>query len=82
MVLEKDILGMNARNQLFVPLNPPRAAAICKSKYATKLLLQSKNIPTAEIYGVLGTQEDIDEFDWHKLTKDFVIKPTNGHAGK
>ena len=35
MVQEKDILGMNARNQLFVPLNPPRAKAICKSKYAT-----------------------------------------------
>ena len=82
MVLEKDILGMNARNQLFVPLNPPRAAAICKSKYATKLLLQSKNIPTAQVYGVLGTQEDVEEFDWQKLDKDFVIKPTNGHAGK
>jgi alpha-L-glutamate ligase-like protein len=82
MVLEKDILGMNARNQLFVTLNPPRAAAICKSKYATKLLLQSKSIPTATIYGVLGTQEDVNEFAWTKLTKDFVIKPTNGHAGK
>lgn len=82
MVLEKDVLGMNARNQLFVPLNPPRAAAICKSKYATKLLLQSKNIPTATIYGILGTQEDVEEFAWQNLEKDFVIKPTNGHAGK
>lgn len=82
MVQEKDILGMNARNQLFVPLNPPRAKAICKSKYATKLLLQSKNIATATIYGVLGTNEDVDEFDWTSLEKDFVIKPTNGHAGK
>lgn len=82
MVLEKDVLGMNARNQLFVPLNPPRATAICKSKYATKLLLQSKNIPTAAIYGIFGTNEDIEEFDWAKLTEDFVVKPTNGHAGK
>lgn len=82
MVQEKDVLGMNARNQLFVPLNSPRAVAICKSKYATKLLLQSKNIPTATIYGILGTNEDVDDFDWGKLEKDFVIKPTNGHAGK
>lgn len=82
MVQAKDILGMNARNHLFVPLNSPRAKAICKSKYATKLLLQSKNIPTATIYGILGTSEDIEEFDWQNLKKDFVIKPTNGHAGK
>ncbi len=73
---------MNARNQLYVPMNSPRAKSICKSKYATKLLLQNNNIPTAAIYGVLGTTEDIDDFDWHKLDKDFVIKPTNGHAGK
>lgn len=82
MVQIKDILGMNARNQLFVPLNPPRAKAICKSKYATKLLLQSRNIPTASIYGILGTLEDVEDFEWGKLKKDFVIKPTNGHAGK
>lgn len=82
MVQTKDILGMNARNQLFVPLNPPRAKAICKSKYATKLLLQSRNIPTATIYGILGMLEDLEDFEWGKLKKDFVIKPTNGHAGK
>ena len=82
MVQTKDVLGMNARNQIFVPMNSPRAKAICKSKYATKLLLQSKNIPTASIYGVLGTTEDIEDFDWQKLKQDFVIKPTNGHAGK
>ncbi|HEX9817579.1 MAG TPA: sugar-transfer associated ATP-grasp domain-containing protein [Patescibacteria group bacterium] len=82
MVQANEILGMNARNQLFVPLNSPRARAICKSKYATKLLLQAKGIPTAQIYGVLGTLEDIEEFDWPSLKKDFVIKPTNGHAGK
>ncbi|MFH2118545.1 MAG: sugar-transfer associated ATP-grasp domain-containing protein [Candidatus Paceibacterota bacterium] len=82
MVQANEILGMNARNQLFVPLNTPRARAICKSKYATKLLLQSKNIATAQIYAILGTQEDIEDFDWSSLKKDFVIKPTNGHAGK
>jgi alpha-L-glutamate ligase-like protein len=82
MVQAKDVLGMNARNQLYVPLNSNRAKSICKSKYATKLLLQSKDIATAEIHGVLATTEDVEDFDWSKLDKDFVIKPTNGHAGK
>ncbi|NCN45894.1 MAG: hypothetical protein COU63_03855 [Candidatus Pacebacteria bacterium CG10_big_fil_rev_8_21_14_0_10_36_11] len=82
MVLANDILGMNARNQLYVPLNSRKARSFCISKYATKLLLQSQNIPTAQVYGILATSEDIEEFDWKKLEKDFVIKPTNGHAGK
>ena len=82
MVLAKDVLGMNARNQLFVPLNSRKARSFCVSKYATKILLQSNNIPSAEVYGVLATTEDVEEFDWKNLEKDFVIKPTNGHAGK
>lgn len=82
MAFAKDVLGMNARNQLYVPMNSARSKAICKSKYATKLLLQSKNIPTAAIYGILGTSEDVEDYEWGKLKKDFVIKPTNGHAGK
>lgn len=82
MVLPKDILGMNARNRLYVSLNSRKAKSICKSKYATKLLMQNHNIGTAQIYGVLATAEDVDDFDWQNLSGDFVIKPTNGHAGK
>jgi alpha-L-glutamate ligase-like protein len=82
MVQTRDVLGMNARNQLFVPLNSRKARSFCVSKYATKLLMESNNIPTAQVYGMLGTVEDVDEFDWKSLKQDFVIKPTNGHAGK
>ncbi len=28
------------------------------------------------------SNEDVNEFDWDSLEKDFVIKPTNGFAGK
>lgn len=78
----KDILGMNARNRLYTSLNSSQARSICSSKYATKLLMKSNNIPTAEIHAILGTEEDVDDFKWDKLTGNFVIKPTNGHAGK
>ena len=73
---------MNARNHLYTTRNSRKARSICKSKYATKLLLLNKGIPSAEIFGVLATSEDVNEFDWHKMEADFVIKPTNGHAGK
>ncbi len=73
---------MNARNQLYVPLNPKRAKSICHSKFATKILLLNESIPTAEVYGILATIEDINNFDWQRLEKNFVVKPTNGHAGK
>jgi alpha-L-glutamate ligase-like protein len=82
MPTAQDILGMNARNRLFSSLNPASAKSFATSKYATKLLLDSKEITVPQIYGLLATQEDVNYFDWHSLEKDFVIKPTNGSAGK
>ncbi|MFA6814180.1 MAG: sugar-transfer associated ATP-grasp domain-containing protein [Patescibacteria group bacterium] len=76
-----DLLGINARNSLYVSRNSRKAKAIARSKYATKILLNNNNIPCAEIYGILGTDEDVNDFAWQKLEGDFVIKPTNGHAG-
>ncbi len=76
-----DILGMNARS-FFTRLNSSFAQSLAGSKYATKVVLQENNIPTAEILGVLGTNEDVALFDWEQLDKNFVIKPSNGSAGK
>jgi alpha-L-glutamate ligase-like protein len=76
-----DLLGINARNSLYVSRNSRKAKAIARSKYATKILLNDNNIPCAEIYGILGTDEDVNDFAWQNLEGDFVIKPTNGHAG-
>ena len=75
------LLGVNARNSLYISRNSPRSKAIARSKYATKILLKNNDIPSANIYGVLATSEDVNDFDWQALEKDFVIKPTNGHAG-
>ena len=82
MIKPSELLGMNARNQIYVPLNPKRSKSICHSKYATKILLLNEGIPTPEVYGILATIEDVNEFNWDSLKKNFVIKPTNGHAGK
>jgi alpha-L-glutamate ligase-like protein len=82
MLKASDILGLNARQQHYGVFNSPSARSFCSSKYATKVLLENKGIPTARVYGFLATNEDINEFDWQSLEANFVIKPTNGNAGK
>lgn len=82
MPLAQDILGMNARNRLYSSLNPPSARSFATSKYAAKLLLDSRGIPVPQVYGLLATKEDVNYFEWNSLDNNFVIKPTNGSAGK
>lgn len=77
----KDLLGINARNALYLSRSSGKIKSIVRSKYATKILMRNNNIASAEVYGVLATEEDISNFDWQSLEKDFVIKPTNGYAG-
>jgi len=78
----RDILGMNARQQMYTSLNSALSKSFCSSKYATKVLLKNKDIPTALVYGIFATGEDVNEFNWTAMEKNFVIKPTNGNAGK
>lgn len=77
-----DILGMNAREQFFGSQNTQKAKNFSNSKFSTKVLLMNNNIPTAKIHGLFFTLEDMHDFDWNSLEKNFVIKPTNGNAGK
>lgn len=82
MLKSRDILGLNARDQIYGKLNSSQAKNFCSSKFAAKVLFENKDIPTAQTYGFLATNEDVNDFEWEKLTKNFVIKPTNGNAGK
>jgi len=78
----RDLLGMNARNQIYTPLNSSNAKRFGTSKYATKILLEGKGIPTARVFGILGTNEDVRDFPWETMEKNFVVKPSNGNGGK
>lgn len=77
-----DILGMNARNQDFVSQTSALSKSIANSKIASNLLMEQRGIPTPKIFGLFATPEDVHDFNWPSLTENFVIKPTNGLAGK
>jgi len=62
-----DLLGINARNSIYISRNSRRSKAIARSKYATKILLKDNDIACATIHGILGTSEDVNDFDWQSL---------------
>jgi alpha-L-glutamate ligase-like protein len=75
------ILGMNGRYH-YTNQNPYSAKRYGFSKLRTKELLSEHNIPTAEIYHIFSSLEDIEEVKWGSIPTPFVIKPASGSAGK
>lgn len=75
------ILGMNSRFQ-FTKLNPSSAKQYGFSKLRTKQLLAEHGIPTANLYHVFESIDDLDEIQWENIPTPFVIKPASGSAGK
>lgn len=75
------ILGMNSRYQ-FTKLNPGSAKQYGFSKLRTKQLLAENDIPTANVYHVFESIDDLGEIKWESIPAPFVIKPASGSAGK
>lgn len=78
----RQILGMNARNRLFTSQNSASARAICHSKFFTKKLMNKKGIGAAKILAIIENNEQLLNFQFEKLSGNFVIKPSNGSGGK
>ncbi len=77
-----DILGINARNFLFIgPHNPRSKVAIADSKIATKKLLSESGLPTPKLLGTITAGHDIFDFPWDTLPRGFVVKPNSGYGG-
>ncbi len=76
------ILGMNARNLQFIrPYNRRNAVQLARNKLATKGRLLERGLPTAKLYGVIDSREDLFNFDWNSLPNSFVLKPNFGLGG-
>lgn len=75
------ILGMNGRYR-YTASNSSDARKFGFSKLRTKELLKEHKIPTAEIYHVFETLDDLENINWETIPTPFVIKPASGSAGK
>lgn len=82
MLSSNQILGMNARVQLYTALNPPEAKKYGFSKLRAKLFLAKHDIQVPQLYARITSQEELREFDWHSIRGGFALKPASGSAGK
>ena len=77
------VLGLNARNLLYVkPFNPRKAVAFADDKLKTKAFLAARGIPVAKIYARIETREQLGTFDFSQLPDECVLKPNNGFGGE
>ncbi len=77
------LLGMNARNLLYVkPFNPKKAMAFADDKLKTKAFLMARGIPAAKIFARLESRSQLRQFDFRQLPDECVLKPNAGFGGE
>jgi len=83
MPVSRKILGMNARNFLFInKYNSQESRKIADDKLETKRVLAENGIPTPNLIQSFYSREALRSFDWSILPKKgFVVKPARGYAG-
>ena len=83
MVKSKHVLGINARNLLYIGrYNRMRARKFADEKLLTKRVLIKNNVATPKLYASFYRFKDLDDFDWDSLPQDFVVKPNAGYGGE
>lgn len=76
------LLGMNARNLSYIgPNNSKKAIDLANDKLRSKAVLKAAGIPVPEVYGVIRSRPELDDFKWEELPKSFVLKPNRGMGG-
>ena len=82
-MLSKGILGINARNLLYIrPYNRRKAIKLADSKLKSKHFLSARGIPVPRLHGVIRNGEELEKFDFNTLPSNFVLKPNCGYGGE
>lgn len=77
------ILGMNARNLLYIrPYNRRSAIKLANNKLRSKEALFKAGVPVPKVYGIIRNRAELDVFKWSTLPKSFVLKPNHGGGGE
>ena len=83
MAVSQSLLGMNARNYLYIrKYNRRKHKLVADDKLLTKKRLLKDGVPTNAILAHFSTLHDVREYDWSTLPTDFVIKPARGYGGR
>ncbi len=79
----KGILGLNARNLLYVnKYNQKSAIKFANNKLKTKHFLSARGIPVPKLFKVIKSHEDLNNLDFGSLPGSLVLKPNMGSQGK
>ena len=83
MAVSRNILGMNARNFLYIRrYNSSEAKKIADDKLETKNTLIQNGIRTPNLFSIFYDRDSIKNYSWRDLPeRGFVIKPARGYAG-
>jgi len=77
------LLGINARNLLYIKAyNPKKAIMLADSKIKTKNFLSARGVPVARMYNAIYNKKGLKSFDWNSLPNTFVVKPNSGYGGE
>lgn len=83
MSISRSVLGMNARNFLYIrALNKRKYKLIADDKLLTKQHLLADDVPTTGLIAEFKTLHDVRAFDWTTLPERFVLKPSHGYGGR
>ncbi|MCR4324460.1 MAG: hypothetical protein NUV69_02110 [Candidatus Curtissbacteria bacterium] len=83
MPVSKSVLGMNARNFLYIrKYNLRDSKKTADNKLATKRILIREGIPTTRLIKAFSSRKSITKFDWDLPKGGFVVKPARGYGGE
>lgn len=83
MPVSNAMLGMNARNYLYIrKYNRRSQKLVADDKLLTKQRLLKNNVPSNAILANFESLQDVRRFDWKSLPTDFAIKPAHGYGGR
>lgn len=83
MAVSRNILGMNARNFLYIrKYNSAEAKRIADDKLEMKNVFIQNGIKTPSLFSIFYDRDSLKNYDWKSLPlRGFVIKPARGYAG-
>ena len=83
MPVSRSVLGMNARNFLYIrAFNRRSQKLIADDKLQTKQRLIKNDVATPALLAQFRNLNDVRAFDWKQLPPSFVLKPSHGYGGQ